>query len=83
MPIEEDDGRPTLLPGDEMKCKRCGCWHVVEERDPALPPSADLIVNQMLWYACPRAEGKFYAGTFGQVLDATQAARWRPGNRLT
>ena len=69
--------RPRLLPGDELRCKKCGRWHaVVASVDPS--PSA----QHMLWFACPEAAGLFYAGTFGLWLLPEEIARWRPGPRL-
>jgi hypothetical protein len=64
--------RPQLFPGDQMRCKRCGQWHVVFAATETTNP-------RMLWFKCPRAEGVFYAGSFGLWLLPDEIARWRPG----
>ena len=66
--------RPQLLPGDELKCKRCGQWHVVFA-------AGETSSARMLWFRCPRAAGLFYAGSFGLWLLPDETARWRPGPR--
>ena len=78
-PDDRDDDPPRLMPGDEIRCKGCGRWHVLEHRDPGNP---DPYRAAMLWSACPQAAGLFYLGMFAEILDADRITRWRPGNRL-
>ena len=68
--------RPRLMPGDELRCKKCGQWHVVETS------AADgASARNMLWFHCTDG-ALFYAGSFALALLPDEIARWRPGPRL-